>query len=164
LSFSDEFCAAVSAIEKACFGKEDAFPRKDIPKILSKSNIVIAVYAKRSTQSEDTLHWWFRDRTPELRRGFRLVGYALARHAFGVGYLYSNAVLPEFQRRGIGSEMLQERINQLMKSGCTVIQAHTKLDNAASGALLAKHQFVPVQYVTDFYDDNMDAIFWSRSI
>jgi ribosomal protein S18 acetylase RimI-like enzyme len=131
----------VDFIEKQCFGDDDAFPTEDIPEILLKCQSRVGVY-----------------------NGETLVGYALARHGFGVGYLYSNAVLPLHRRKGLGQLMFDYRFRYLENHGCSIIQANTKTDNEESGNLLLKNGFKPVQYVTDFYDDNIDAILWSRSI
>jgi ribosomal protein S18 acetylase RimI-like enzyme len=130
----------IDFIEKACFRDESRFSTEEIPDIVRMSPCRLGAFV-----------------------GDEMVGYSLARNAFGVGYLYSNAVLPEYRGRGIGIKMVQTRVSRLETIGCRLIQAHTTLDNRASAYVLKKCGFIPVQYVPDFYRDNVDAILWSRS-
>jgi ribosomal-protein-alanine N-acetyltransferase len=131
----------IDFIEKACFDEDSAFPTSDIPDLVRESHVRVGGY-------KDGV----------------LIGYGLARYACGIGYLYSNAVIADYRRKGVGSALLNFRLTELKKAGCSIVQAHTKLDNVESQALLRKTGFVPIQYVTDFYDDNVDAIFWTISI
>jgi len=137
----DNLFDRLNFIEQACFDEHSAFSKEDFPDIVRRSGTRCGAY-------DDGV----------------LIGYALARYGFGVGYLYSNAVLPEYRNKGIGSSLLSVRCERLMDLGCKTIQAHTKLDNKASASLLRKASFIPIQYVTDFYDDNIDAILWSKTL
>jgi ribosomal protein S18 acetylase RimI-like enzyme len=139
-AIDDALVGQVDAIEKTCFNDASRFPTEEIGDILKRSQIRGGIYD-----------------------GEKLVGYCVARYAFRVGYLYSTAVLPEYQGRGLGRMLLNWRLDELERNNCRVIQAHTMLDNIRSGALLNKAGFIPVQYVPDFYEDNVDAILWCRS-
>lgn len=92
------------------------------------------------------------------------VGVAVAKFGAGIGYLYSSAILPEYRRKGFGKALTEHRIDVLSKIGCHKIQAHTRLDNEASEAMLISCGFGAIQYVTDYYDDFEDAVLWERAI
>jgi len=89
-------------------------------------------------------------------------GIAVAKWDAGIGYLYSNAVLPEYRRQGIAARLTQQRVACLSRLGCTKIQAHTRVGNVASQTVLDNAGFRVVQYVPDFYDEFKDGILWER--
>lgn len=134
----EETIERISFIEKQCFSEDDAFPADELAEIIANSPIRLGAYVDGV-----------------------LVGYSLERYGFGMGYLYSNAVLPEFRNMKIGSTMTVQRMTELHALGCRTIQAHTRLDNEASAYLLRTYGFSEKSYVTDFYGDNNDAILWS---
>ena len=94
--------------------------------------------------------------------GEDLAGCAVAKWTtFGIGYLYSNAVLKSYRNMGLGSMLLLNRIAYLQaEKENYIIQAHTRVDNISSGSLLKKHGFLSISYVTDYYDEFEDAILW----
>ncbi len=99
-----------NAIEQACFG-EEAFPKEELLTCLEGCSAPFGLYVDE-----------------------RLVGYALVRQAFGMGYLYSNAILPEFQGKGFGQQLMAKRLRSL--AHCSNVQAHTRLDNKTSAHIL----------------------------
>jgi ribosomal protein S18 acetylase RimI-like enzyme len=139
VELNDALFDRVAFIESECFKEDEAFEREDIPAIIEESPIRFGAY-------DDGV----------------LVAYSLARYAFGIGYLYSNAVLSQYRRQHIGENLANWRMTALLGAGICTFQAHTRLDNQASANLLMKLGFRPIQYVTDFYDDNIDAILWSK--
>ena len=82
-----------------------------------------------------------------------------------VAYLYSNAVMEEFRGRGLGAQILVERVGIARMQGCRVIHAYTRVGNSVSQFLLRQCGFVETEYVPDFYDDfGDDAIKWERRL
>jgi len=77
-----------------------------------------------------------------------------------IAYLDSSAVLPEYQKQGLGQLLLDDRLSYAFDIA-TVIQAHTRTDNTAVIKLLSKNNFKPIQYVPDFYGSEEDGILWS---
>jgi ribosomal protein S18 acetylase RimI-like enzyme len=130
---------AILYIENICFGESEAFTKAELPQIIQDCPIRIGAYA-----------------------GVKLIGYALARYSFSLGYLYSSAVLPEYRLLGLGELMLCERLKHLVELDCIVIQAHTKTTNVASASLLNKHNFYVKDYLPDYYADNEDGILWEK--
>lgn len=94
-----------------------------------------------------------------------IAGAAVVVVAAGIGYLYSYAVIPEWQRRGIGSRLLKQATEVCKDKGkCVKIQAHTRTHNLPSQTLLIKAGFVAVQYVTDYYADFEDGVLWEKAL
>jgi ribosomal protein S18 acetylase RimI-like enzyme len=96
----------------------------------------------------------------EFRNG-KCVGLAVVKWDVGIAYFYSNAVHPQFQGQGIGTTLVKERLS-FIRDFCYMVQAHTRIGNQASQAVLANSGFYPIEYVPDFYDDFEDAILWQR--
>lgn len=97
------------------------------------------------------------DETGEMR------GIGVTKWAAGVGYIYSSAVHPDYQGRGIGTKLVATMTEFLAKQ-CKVIQAHTRVENIASQRTFEKCGFTAVQYIPDFYDDYGDGILWEKRI
>jgi ribosomal protein S18 acetylase RimI-like enzyme len=132
----------LAALDKQCFGSE-AMTFKEWLQVTSSPVIIVCAW-----EDPDKDHF---------------SGLSVARYAAGIGYLYSSAVVPEARRLGIGERMVRKRIELLEDLGCAVIQAHTRIENEPSQNMLRKCGFLPIQYVTDFYDDFEDAILWERA-
>lgn len=79
----------------------------------------------------------------------------------GIGYLYSNAVHPDVRRQGLGAKLLSTRLLYI-KDIVKRVQAHTRIDNKSSVALLRRFGFKAVQYIPDLYGDYRDGILWER--
>ena len=141
MELDNEVFKQIDFIEQSCFGKDEAFPTDDLPGLVEGCQVVAAAFD-----------------------GDKMIGYALARFSFGIGYLYSNAVLKEYRGHGIGTLLLNYRIEKLVAWGSKIIQAHTKIDNGESSKLLQKAGLESVQYLPDFYEDNVDAILWSKTL
>jgi ribosomal protein S18 acetylase RimI-like enzyme len=123
-------------IERQCFPIIEMFAKHELPSIIEQSKIAIkAIFADK------------------------MVGYALARYANKVGYLYSSAVLPHYRNKGIGTSLLQERMHRLWRE-CNVVQAHTRTANREAIKLLSKVGFIARGYEPDFYHEGVDATLW----
>ena len=70
--------------------------------------------------------------------GTRLVGTVLGTHDTRKGWVNRLAVLPEFQRRGIGSRLVRACERGLRKRGMRMFAALIDTDNAGSEALFRK--------------------------
>jgi N-acetylglutamate synthase len=68
----------------------------------------------------------------------RVAGTVLAGHDGRRGYLYHLAVLPEYRRRGIGSELLRLATSALRSAGIKKAHAFVFADNEAGKAFWAK--------------------------
>lgn len=127
-------------IEKNCFPIVEMFQKHEMNNIISASQIGLkAIYDGK------------------------MVGYALARYANRIGYLYSNAVLYDYRNKGIGTMLLNHRMH-LLWNYCDIVQAHTQVNNKESARILARIGFKPVQYVPDFYSEGVDATMWENRV
>ena len=132
-------CAAdLASLDAACFSSSDAISAKEWKKLLLRTQNVI-VYVHDDSD---------------------LMGAAVGTWAAGVGYLYSNAVMPRFRRQGLGLEMIEARINILRSNGCARVHAHTRVENRISRDLLKRVGFKAIQYVPDHYGDFEDGVLW----
>lgn len=96
-----------------------------------------------------------------LNESNKVVGAAVIKMTtFGLAYLYSTAVLPNYRKQGVGESLLLHRLNFLRSQGFRRVQAHTRVDNEIGGGLLEKFGFIPTEYVPDFYGDFQDGILW----
>jgi ribosomal protein S18 acetylase RimI-like enzyme len=59
------------------------------------------------------------------------------------GYIYKLGVLPQYQREGIGSALLQRVINEFKKIGIDWYFCHVDKDNIASISVLDKYGIAP---------------------
>jgi [ribosomal protein S18]-alanine N-acetyltransferase len=71
----------------------------------------------------------------------QIVGYQISTLSHMGGHLARLAVLPEFQKRGIGRALLLDMLNQFDRRGAQVITVNTQKDNLSSLSLYQKAGF-----------------------
>lgn len=76
-----------------------------------------------------------------------------------VAYFYTNAVLPEYRNKGIGTTLIQRRLD-LISSKVELVQTHTRVLNTQSISLLRKFKFKLNSYIPDFYGNLEDGLLW----
>lgn len=137
LNPTDEEIKLFSSIEEECFDEDEAFSAEDMPTLVRGSQIKLLIYEHGN-----------------------LCGYLLGRYAFGTAYLYSIAVLPFHQGKGVGRALFEQMKHYLFSLGCKVIISHCGVENATSEKMHLAFGFTPVEYEPDFYGDNKDAVSW----
>ena len=60
-----------------------------------------------------------------------VIGTAMAGYDGHRGWLYAVAVLPEYRRRGIGTDLVLHAINALRAAGCIKVNLQIRANNAA---------------------------------
>jgi GNAT superfamily N-acetyltransferase len=75
----------------------------------------------------------------------------------GCVYLVSTAILPEFQRKGIGNFVKQWEIDWARSHGFTRISTHCRKSNVGSLRLNAKFGFQVIGEVVDYYEDPVES-------
>lgn len=87
-------------------------------------------------------------------------GYAtlLFNKASSLARLYSFAVAPQHQGKGLSKALLAEAERTALAHGCVFMRLEVRKDNAAAQALYCKAGFRELGVVADYYDDHMDAI------
>ena len=77
------------------------------------------------------------------RREGRVAGTVLAGWDGHRAWIYSMAVLPELQRRGIGSRLLEHAVAALEARGCSKVNLQVRAGNEAVVAFYRRHGFSP---------------------
>lgn len=85
----------------------------------------------------------------------RVVGVVLGSHDHRKGWINRLAVLPDYQRKGIGRKLVEACEAVLRKQGLSIVAAHVEPANAASATLfenLGYREDVPVRYFRKLMD------------
>ena len=89
----------------------------------------------------------------------RIVGFALGRVVADEGELYQIAVLPEYRREHLGSEMLAE-LHQLMREkGAESCFLEVRSKNAPARALYERLEYEMISTRKNYYPDDDAAIY-----
>ncbi len=90
---------------------------------------------------------------------YALLGYALVffRQNGQQARLYSIAVSPQAQGRGIGKQLLVDVINQARQRGCRYLSLEVRIDNVTAIALYEKEGFVRLGEIPGYYQDGSNA-------
>ncbi len=82
---------------------------------------------------------------PELflvgMEGGEVVGTAMAGYDGHRGWLYTIAVRPDYQRKGVGSALLKEAESRLSAMGCGKINLQIRAGNEAVAAFYRRHGY-----------------------
>ena len=91
----------------------------------------------------------------------RLVGYTILTHAAGECHLLNLCVAPEWQRRGLGSILLEHGKRIAAARGCGMMFLEVRPSNPAGLALYRKNGFEVIGHRPDYYsagDGREDAL------
>lgn len=75
----------------------------------------------------------------------------------GVGRIFSLAINPAYQRRGIGSNLLKEIINQFREMGVLEIILEVRSDNIKAKRFYERHGFFQFGIAEKYYNDAQNA-------
>lgn len=90
--------------------------------------------------------------------GGKVVGYAQADIHGSMGVLEDIAVVPNYQRRGIGKLLLENVLEALKNKGVKLVQAEVHYNCASAIPFYYKHGFRITGFVQDFFGIGHDAI------
>lgn len=97
----------------------------------------------------------------------RLAGYVLGpietRRVPPAGHIDSIAVLPQAQRRGIGSRLLRSFLEQARQHGCELVTLEVSTANEAGLAFFARHGFHKVRLLRHYYGGGLHALLMAAS-
>ncbi len=128
LSYNMKNVFALQKIEKACFGK-DAW---------SINNL-------RSEFENPYSHFFAEERDGQL------VGYVCVRTMYEEGQVCNVAVLPEYCRQGIATQLVQAMLTFSSEHGCTRCELEVNVQNAPAIGLYKKCGFEVVGVRKNFY-------------
>lgn len=86
-----------------------------------------------------------------LQAGAILAGYSVQTHAAGENHLLNLCIAPEFQRRGMGSILLDNAIRTARMHLCDCIFLEVRPSNRAGIEIYRKYGFIPVGERPDYY-------------
>jgi ribosomal-protein-alanine N-acetyltransferase len=80
-----------------------------------------------------------------------IAGYLIGREAAGSGEILNLAVAPEFRRRGIGGELLEEGLLEFQERGAHEVFLEVRESNHSAQSLYLARGFRPVGQRTSYY-------------
>jgi len=86
-----------------------------------------------------------------LQAGDVLAGYSIQTHAAGENHLLNLCVAPEFQRRGLGSILLDNAIRTARRHNCVCIFLEVRPSNLAGIGIYRKYGFVTIGERPEYY-------------
>ncbi len=134
---------ALVAIENRCFDT-DKLSRRRFRYLLTRAN------AKIIADSEQ-----------QCLRGYVLLLFS---RGTSMARLYSIAVAPDCQGRGVGAGLVQAAEAAAVENGCVSLRLEVRKDNAASLALFRRHSYRQFEEVLDYYEDHMHALRFEKSL
>ena len=134
---------ALIAIEKRAF-ELDRFSRRTFRYLLSKANAVTLIYVE----------------------GEKAAGYAMLLFNTGTSLarLYSLAVDPEWQGKGIGRALMQATEEQAIDHGCVSMRLEVRADSTHARALYESQGYRQIGTVDDYYEDGMQALRYEKRL
>lgn len=135
--------AAMLALEQACFTDDAQSPRS-------------MVHLLKRAHAE----------TRVIDDGDGLAAYAMVlfRRRSAVVRLYSIAVAPAAQGRGLGRRLLVDACQRAQASGYTIMRAEARLSNRASRSLFKASGFVETGCLANYYAGGEDGVRMEKSL
>lgn len=128
LSLSMQNIFALQKIEKECFGK-DAWTINNL----------------RGEFENNFSHFWAEERNGQI------VGYVCVRVMYEEAQVCNIAVLPEYCRQGIATDLLQNMLSFVFENGCKRCELEVNVQNEPAVALYQKCGFEIVGVRKNFY-------------
>lgn len=88
----------------------------------------------------------------------RIVGYAFLWETFEMSQLARIGVDPEFRKKGLGFEMMQNLVQRAKEVACEFMTLEVRKSNIAALNLYKKMGFIQVNVSKSYYPDGEDAI------
>jgi ribosomal-protein-alanine N-acetyltransferase len=79
-------------------------------------------------------------------------------------HIDSIAVLPEAQKKGIGTLLLQSFTSQVHRQGCTRVTLEVSVANEAGLAFFTRRGFYGIRGLPNYYGKNLDGLFMARDL
>ncbi|MEJ2360739.1 MAG: peptidase C39 family protein [Gammaproteobacteria bacterium] len=134
---------ALLAIEQRAF-ELDRFSRRTFRYLLSKANAVTLLADENG----------------------KVAGYGMLLFNTGTSLarLYSLAVAPDWQGKGIGRALIRATEEHAIAHGCVSIRLEVRADGARARALYESQGYRPIGKVDDYYEDGMQAIRYEKRL
>ncbi|MCB1954474.1 MAG: GNAT family N-acetyltransferase/peptidase C39 family protein [Rhodocyclaceae bacterium] len=134
---------ALVALEDHCF-LSDKLSRRSFRYMLTRANASVLV-----------------DAEAERLRGYVLLLYS---NGCSMARLYSIAVDPDYKGQGVGGGLIEAAEREAVEHDCVSMRLEIRKDNPASLALFNRHGYRPFKEVLRYYEDDMDALRFEKSL
>ena len=96
----------------------------------------------------------------------KIIGYILTAFKSNVSlaYIYSIAILPEFQRNDYGNKLLLFVEEKLKEIGKNRVHCEVRIDNKASKAFFVANKFEKYAIRKNYYEDGCDAYCYKKDL
>jgi ribosomal protein S18 acetylase RimI-like enzyme len=94
----------------------------------------------------------------------KILGFIVAETRRRTGHIITIDVLPETRRTGIGSTLLQAAEDQLLKTGATIVELETAVDNAAAIQFYKGKDYFVEKTAPDYYSNHLDALVMRKDL
>ncbi len=116
-----------------------------------------AVFSDREAEEYLAYYMMQREHFFVAQSDDELVGYAVGYVSRDIGKVFSIAVRPTFQRRGVGKTLLVRLLKSLLDAGADTVLLEVRLSNRAAQGLYRSVGFVRVSTVPMYYPDGEGA-------
>ncbi|MBI3037610.1 GNAT family N-acetyltransferase [bacterium] len=130
----------IQILERKCYREIDVFKSHQLKHLLRSKTCVSLVY-----------------RNSKMAIVANVIGL-LRYFKIPSGRIYNIAVSPDFQKMGIGSELIKKIENFFVKSGMLKSCAEVRVSNLASSAMFIKSGYFPLKTLFNYYPDGEDGI------
>ncbi len=81
----------------------------------------------------------------------KIIGYTCVEHIMDEGHILNLAVHPDFRRRGIGTKLMEEVLDELKKNGCRYLYLEVRFSNLGARKFYESFGFRVVGIRRDYY-------------
>jgi ribosomal protein S18 acetylase RimI-like enzyme len=93
-----------------------------------------------------------------------ILGFLVAEARRETGHLITIDILPEAQRSGLGSKLLNAAEERLRAFSCRRIYLETAVDNLPAIAFYERHKYFVVKTVPRYYSNGVDALLLEKNL
>lgn len=93
-----------------------------------------------------------------------IVGFIVVSMIYETAEIIDTAVMDEYQRKGIGSELLVSVNSECLDKGCSSIMLEVRSSNEKAILFYKKHGFKKVMVRQDYYTDREEAIIMEKLV
>jgi ribosomal-protein-alanine N-acetyltransferase len=117
-------------------------------------------YPPQIAYSRRELRWYLRLPGAEgivAEHNLRIAGFLLSAHWEHTGHIITIDVLEEFRRAGVGSALVDECEERLIRQGITMIEIETAVNNAGAIAFWNNHGYLSRGVLKNYYPGGLNA-------
>lgn len=138
------------AIDQRCFPPGISYSRQELGAYMRRWSAFTIVAEQENSRNS---------KTPGL------VGFIVAEMSpKNVGHIITIDVLPEVQREGIGSRLLQEVEARLREENCNTVFLEAAVDNTGALAFYDRHKYFVFKTIPRYYPNGVNALVLQKNL